>query len=234
MTPKSTYATFQPTSLLASCLKNHTLITINLSVHAMLVYLTYVVSPFPSSTPHCHSSQSDATSRPVRRKPIIPAVSAIPRPLPARDPHARLRFLRKLFSFRTDAVLTDEPRDPLDFSATLPLPRALPKHGDNARHTPAPFTTQSSTIDTSPTLKSHLHRLSTWWPLRTNHASPAIVDVPLAPGRLRYAAAGAPGPEDDLIRDEDYIPPPPFPNPGSRQWIGNSGQHGRSRFCFCF
>ncbi|KAG1793956.1 uncharacterized protein HD556DRAFT_457553 [Suillus plorans] len=148
----------------------------------------------------------------------------IPRPLPTRDPHAHLRFLRKLFSSsRTDAVCTDEPPNPLDFPATFPLPRALPKHGDNARHTPVPRTTQSSAISTSSNLKSRLHRLST-------HASPTIVDVPLAPGRLRYAAAGAPGPEDDLIRDEDYVPPP---NAGSRPGTVNSGQHGRSRLCFC-
>jgi hypothetical protein len=82
----------------------------------MLVYLTYVVLLFPSSTPICSPLQSDATPRPVRRKLMIPAVSPVPRPLPARDPHARLRFLRKFFSssFRTDAVRTDEPRNPLD------------------------------------------------------------------------------------------------------------------------
>ncbi|KAG1839485.1 hypothetical protein C8R48DRAFT_741453 [Suillus tomentosus] len=66
----------------------------------------------------CHAGllNSDATPRPVRRKLMIPAVSPVPRPLPARDPHARLRFLRKFFSssFRTDAVRTDEPRNPLD------------------------------------------------------------------------------------------------------------------------
>ncbi|KAG2118201.1 WD40-repeat-containing domain protein [Suillus discolor] len=176
---------------------------------------------------HAGLLNSNATPRPARRKlVVIPAVSPIPRPLPARDPDTRLRFLRKLFSpsFRTGAVHTDEPRDPLDFSATLPLPRALSKHGDDARHAPVPRTTQSSAINTSSNLKSRLHRLST-------HASPAIVDVPLAPGRLRYAAAGARGPEDDLIRDEDYVPP--SPNAGSRQGTVNSGQHGRSRFCFC-
>ncbi|KAG1886119.1 hypothetical protein F4604DRAFT_1917801 [Suillus subluteus] len=64
---------------------------------------------------------------------------------------------------------------------------------------------------------------------------PAIVDVPLAPGKLRYATAGAPGPDDDLIHDEDYVSPPsPSPNPGSRRGIVNAGQHGSSRFCFCF
>ncbi|KAG2048837.1 hypothetical protein BDR06DRAFT_962119 [Suillus hirtellus] len=112
------------------------------------------------------------------------------------------------------------------FPATSPLPRPLPKHDENSRRTPAPPTTQSSVINTSPTSRSN--RLSSWW-----RASPTFVDVPLAPGRLRYAAAGAPGPDDELIRDEDYVSPP-SPNSGSRPGIFNSGQHGSGRFCFCF
>ncbi|KAG2089438.1 uncharacterized protein F5147DRAFT_841123 [Suillus discolor] len=169
----------------------------------------------------------DATRRPVRRKSVIvPVMSPIPRPLPTRDPHIHLRFLRKLFSssFRTDAVRADQPRNPLDFPATSPLPHPLRMTPDkNSRSIPAPPTIQSSAISTSPTLSSRLHRLSTWWPLHTGPVSPTIVDVPLAPGRLRYAAAGAPRDDDSLIRDEDYVSPPPSPNPG---------QHGR--FCFCF
>ncbi|KAG1868282.1 hypothetical protein DFJ58DRAFT_837930 [Suillus subalutaceus] len=84
-----------------------------------------------------------------------------------------------------------------------------------------------------------IHRLSTWWPFETRHASPAInvVDVPLAPSKLRYATAGAPGPDDDLIRDEDYVSPPPSPNPDSRQpstaKVANAGEHGSGRLCFC-
>ncbi|KAG2099828.1 uncharacterized protein F5147DRAFT_331723 [Suillus discolor] len=199
----------------------------------MLVCSTYVILPFPSSAPHCYSLQSNATPRPARRKPVmIPAMSHIPRPLPARDPHACLRFLCKLFS-RTDAVGIDKP-NPLDFPATSPLPRPLPKHDENSRRTPASPTSQSSVINTSPSPKSPLNRLSSWWPLQTNYALPTIVDVSLAPGRLRYAAAGAPGPDDELIRDEDYVTPPPSPNPGSRLGIVNSGQHGSGRFCFCF
>ncbi|KAG1830838.1 hypothetical protein EV424DRAFT_1534769 [Suillus variegatus] len=177
-----------------------------------------------SDSRHAVLLNSDATPRPVRRKPVtIPAMSPIPRPLPTRDPHARLHFLRKLFS-RTDAGRIDEP-NLLDFPATSPLPRPLPTHGENSRCTPAPLT-QSSVINNSPTLRSN--RLSSWW-----RASPTIVDVPLAPGRLQYAAAGAPGPDDELIRDEDYVSPP-SPNPGSRPGIFKSGQHGSSRFCFCF
>ncbi|KAG1902432.1 uncharacterized protein F5891DRAFT_162576 [Suillus fuscotomentosus] len=152
MTLKSSYVTFQPTSLLALDLKR-SLVPINL-IHAMLVCSTYVDPPFPSSAPHFYSLQSDATPRPARHKPvIIPAMSPIPRPLPAKDPHARLRFLRKLFS-RTDAGRIDEPYL-LDFPATSPLPCPLPKHDENSRRTPAPPTTQSSVINTSPTFRSN-------------------------------------------------------------------------------
>ncbi|KAG1771194.1 hypothetical protein EDD22DRAFT_842787 [Suillus occidentalis] len=162
----------------------------------------------------------------MRRKPvIIPVRSPIPQPSPTSDPHPFPRFLRKLlpFSSRTNAVHT-EPRNLLDFPATSPLPRS------HISQPPAPPTSQSSAINTSPTLPSCLYRLR---PLQKFHASPTVVDVPLAPGKLRIAAAGALGDDDDLIRDEDYVPPP-SPNPNSSPGIANAGQHGSGRFCFCF
>ncbi|KAG2350998.1 hypothetical protein BDR05DRAFT_955159 [Suillus weaverae] len=182
---------------------------------------------------------SDATHRPMRRKlVIIPVMSPIPhppRPLPTNNPQTYFRFLRKFTSSsRADAIRTDEPRNLLDFPATSPLPRPLIKPDENSRSTPVPPTTQSPAINTSAILKSSLHQLSTWWPFHTDPASPPIVDVPLAPAQLRYATAGAPGDDDDLIRDEDYVSPPPSPNPGSRPGIVNVGQHGSGRFCFCF
>ncbi|KIK41657.1 hypothetical protein CY34DRAFT_805817 [Suillus luteus UH-Slu-Lm8-n1] len=174
---------------------------------------------------------SAATRRSMRRKPvIIPVTSSIPHRHPpthlhTSDSHTFLHSLRKLFpSSRTGAAHTDEPSNPLDFPATLPLPRS------HISRTPAPPATQSSVINTSSTLPSRLYRL---WPLQSNRASPTIVDVPLAPGKLRNAAAGAPGDDDDLIRDEDYVPPP-SPSPNSRPGIANAGQHGSGRFCFCF
>ncbi|KIK41652.1 hypothetical protein CY34DRAFT_805812 [Suillus luteus UH-Slu-Lm8-n1] len=176
---------------------------------------------------------SSATRRSVRRKPvIIPVTSSIhhpPRPLHTSDPHTFLRSLRKLFfsSSRTDAIRTNDSRNPLDFPATYPLPRPLIRPDENSQ-TPAP-TTQFSAINTSPTFTSRLYR----WPLQTNRASPTIVDVPLAPGKLRNAAADAPGDDDDLIRDEDYVPPP-SPSIDSRPGIANAGQHGSGRFCLCF
>ncbi|KAG1868305.1 hypothetical protein DFJ58DRAFT_911452 [Suillus subalutaceus] len=165
-------------------------------------------------------------------------MSPIPRPLPPSDPNTFLYFLRKLLpSSNTDAVSpisADELHNPLDFPATYPLPRPLIKPEENSQPIPAPPTTQSSVVNTPATLKSSLHRMSTWRPFQTDHASLAIVDVPLAPGKLRYATAGAPGDDDDLIRDEDYISPPPSPTPGSRPGIANTGQHGSGRFCLCF
>ncbi|KIK41534.1 hypothetical protein CY34DRAFT_13002 [Suillus luteus UH-Slu-Lm8-n1] len=180
-----------------------------------------------SKPDHPDLPNSDATRRTVRRKPvIIPVRSPIPQPLPESDPHPFPRFLRKLLPFpsRTNAVHA-EPRNLLNFPATSPLPRS------HTSQTPAPLTTQSSTINTSPKLASRLHQL---WPLQTNHESPLTLDVPLAPGKLRIATAGAPGDDDDLIRDEDYVSPPPSPNPASRPGIVNTGQHGSSRFCICF
>ncbi|KAG2070937.1 YVTN repeat-like/Quino protein amine dehydrogenase [Suillus decipiens] len=171
----------------------------------------------------------DVIPRPVHCKPVIvPIVSSIPRPLPTRDPRTFKQFLRNLLSSRMDTVRTGVPRDPLDFPATSPLPRPLINPNGNSRSTPAPLTTQSP-------FTSHSHRLSMRWPFRTRQALPAIdvVDVPLAPAKLRYAAAGAPSNDDDsLIRDEDYVPPPSH-NPGSRSGSVNTGEHGKGRFCFC-
>ncbi|KAG1776069.1 hypothetical protein EV702DRAFT_1046457 [Suillus placidus] len=156
-------------------------------------------------------------------------------PLPTSDPYAFPRFLHKLLPFSSCAnAVHTEPRNLLDFpcSSLLYPPYLVLIYLERRRHPPP--TTQSSTINTSPKLASPLHRL---WPLHTNHASPPTVDVPLAPGKLRNVAAGAPGDhdDDDLIRDEDYVSPPPSPNPaGSRPGIVNTGQHGSGRFCFCF
>ncbi|KAG2070910.1 hypothetical protein BDR04DRAFT_574789 [Suillus decipiens] len=91
---------------------------------------------------------------------------ATPRPLPTRDPRTFLYFLQKLLpsSSRMDTVHTNEPRDlldvrflcmfasklapqfPLQFSATLPLPRPLINPNGSCQPTP---TTQSSVINTT-------------------------------------------------------------------------------------
>ncbi|KAG1842277.1 hypothetical protein DFJ58DRAFT_806821, partial [Suillus subalutaceus] len=128
-----------------------------------------------------------------------------------------LGFLRKFLpSSRTDTVRpirTNEPCNPLDFPATAPLPHPLINPHENFR----PLTSTQSSTPASTTFKSSLHRLSTWWPLQTDHASPAIEDVPLAHGKERNAAADAPRRDDEWIPSEDYVSPPPSPNPDSRQ-----------------
>jgi hypothetical protein len=180
---------------------------------------------------------SDATRHVVRRKPVISVVSPAPRPLTATiDPPQPifLGFLRKFLPSRTGSlhpIHTNEPRNPLDFSATAPLPRPLVNPHEN------PPTTQSS-APASASFKSPLRRLSTWWPLQTGHTSPAIVPVPHAQGKERNAAADAPRRDDEWIPSEDYVSPPPSPNPDSRQPATagqiNFGEHGSSRSCFCF
>jgi len=55
----------------------------------------------------------------------------------------------------------------------------------------------------------------------------------------RYATAGAPTFDDDLIRDEDYAPStPPSPHPNLQQPSTGvqvtTGQHGSGRLCGCF
>jgi len=182
---------------------------------------------------------SDATRHAVRRKPAISVVSPAPRLLTATiDPPQPvfLGFLRKFFPSRTGSphpIRTNELRDPLDFSATAPLPRPLVNPHENFQ----PPTTQSS-APTSTSFKSRLHRLSTWWPLQTGHTLPAIVSVPHAQGKERNAAADAPRKDDEWIPSENYVSPPPSPNPDSRQPATagqiNSGEHGSGRSCFCF
>ncbi|KAG0709929.1 hypothetical protein DFH29DRAFT_1065105 [Suillus ampliporus] len=115
----------------------------------------------------------------------------------------------------------NQARDPLDFPATSPLP---PNYfffgtGHNSRtfiyksnENPA---TQSS-ADAPTAFKSRVHHLSNLVARSHSHVPLPTVDVPLAWGKPRYAAAGAPTRNEDLIRDEDYVPPPP-PNPNSQQ-----------------
>jgi WD40 repeat protein len=171
---------------------------------------------------------SDATSRAVRRKPVIsPAVTSFaPRPQrPSPVIHSQrpafLRLLRKLipFSSPTNPVRNDQPRDPLDFPATSPLPHSYSHLAQETAKThlrinPHEISRSQPVPVPSPITQSRLHHLSSWWPIRTGHASLPTVDVSLAPGKLRIATAGAPThDDDDLIRDEDYVSPRPSPNP---------------------
>ncbi|KAG2141107.1 hypothetical protein DEU56DRAFT_283933, partial [Suillus clintonianus] len=172
---------------------------------------------------------SNTIRRTMRRKSVtVPVKSPISRPqipLPiARDPHAFLRFLRKLVSSSHTNVVhpihTDEPRNRLDFPATVPLPHSHINPHKNSRSPPAPPTTKS------------------WWPIWKGQTLPAIINVPLAQGKEWNAAADVPSKDDKWIRDEDYVSPPPSLNLDSRQPPTggqiNSGEHGSGRLCFCF
>ncbi|KAG2060174.1 WD40 repeat-like protein [Suillus hirtellus] len=92
-----------------------------------------------------------------------------------------------------------------------------------------------SSVTAPTTFKTRLHHRLTWRSARVGCALPPIVDVPLAPGRLRYAAADAPTFDEDLIRDKDYIlsthQNSQQPSTGVQV---TTGQHGSGRLCGCF
>ncbi|KAG1788488.1 uncharacterized protein HD556DRAFT_1312063 [Suillus plorans] len=152
-------------------------------------------------------------------------MSPIPQALPTKDPHVRLRFPRKLFSSssRMDAVCADQPRNPLDFPATSPLPHPLRMTPDkNSRSIPAPPNPLPSALPQSSNPAYIDYRLGGPF-TQVLCRRPSSMSLSRRVDWYRYAAAGAPRDDDSLIRDEDYVSPPPSPNPE---------QHGR--FCFCF
>ncbi|KAG2156394.1 quinon protein alcohol dehydrogenase-like superfamily [Suillus clintonianus] len=201
----------------------------------------------PNTTKHSDLLNSDATRRAVRRNPATFPIPHTLRPPPTIYPEQRpfLRYLRKLLSSRTNAgppVGNDEPRHPLDFPATSPLP-SLPAHATtqtrshiNPRENYRPTLVPPTTLSLAPASQARLHHLFTWWPVRIGHAPPPTVDVPLAWGELRHAAAGAPPKEDDMRRDED-VPSLPTPDPNSQPLTTeqtNTSEHGSGRWCGCF
>ncbi|KAG1778066.1 hypothetical protein EV702DRAFT_1278159 [Suillus placidus] len=83
------------------------------------------------------------------------------------------------FSPRTTAVQNDQHCDPLDFSATLPLPRPLPGrtttqgHSDmNPGESSRPLSTTRSSAAPPPTFADPIHHLSSWWPVCGGHTQP--------------------------------------------------------------
>lgn len=196
----------------------------------------------------------DATPRAARHKrAIAPVMHHVPRPLtppPMMHSHypAFLRYLRKILPSSGKSAVPpvrndhDQPRDHWDFPATSPLPpNCLSATTEtyshinsltNSRLTPA----SPTTISPSTAPKARPSRLFTWWSIRAGHVSPPIVDVPLAPGKLRYATAGAPTNfDDDLIRDEDFHYPPPNPNSQPLAAVQtNSRRYGKGLLCGCF
>ncbi|KAJ8589153.1 WD40 repeat-like protein [Rhizopogon salebrosus TDB-379] len=200
--------------------------------------------------------QSDATTRPPthRATTSFATQSFRPSPIVCQHPLTILRHLHKLLpsSFRRSTVLpvrNDEPCDPLDVPATSSRDRNLSHStqgmrkvhpgmipGENLRSVLAPPTTQSSAT-TSTTGKVRPHLLS-WWSSNIGRASVPIVDVPLAPGQLRHAAADAPKANDDeYVHDEDFDPtslPKPNSQRASTLVLTNGGEHGSGSSCLCF
>ncbi|KAG2051196.1 WD40 repeat-like protein [Suillus hirtellus] len=103
------------------------------------------------------------------------------------------------------------------------MPQSLPA--------PAPPAT-SPPVATTTTFKTHIRRLFT---LPLHHATPPVVDVPFAQGRQRNAAAGAPGSEHSLIRDEDALPEDPNTQQQHQPVAGqvDTGEHGGGLSCCC-
>ncbi|KAG1815740.1 uncharacterized protein BJ212DRAFT_1481497 [Suillus subaureus] len=199
----------------------------------------------PATTRNPDLLNSDATRRASRRNPAVVPVPRTLRPPPTIRPKQRLiRYLHKILPFRSPSVRKDEPRDPLDFPATSPLPRSLSAQvitqgrsdadfREISRSIPPPLTIQFSPTTT---FKARLHHLSTWWP---GHSSLPIVYTPLAQVKEHNAAAGAPKKNGDLIPYEDHFPSgPPSPSPDSQQPPGaapiTTGEHGSGRLCGCF
>ncbi|KAJ8580277.1 WD40 repeat-like protein [Rhizopogon salebrosus TDB-379] len=212
--------------------------------------------PTETGTTPKHLLDSEAIRRPriLRRNTVLsPVISCAPtqqRPLPTtRDSqqHAfisKLREFLRFYSFTGPPVLTEQPRDPLDVPAPSllhpihsPSLQATPQgdshtnHYKNSRRLPA----SPNDLAPSATLSSFIRRLSIWWSVHGTHAAPRVVDVPLAPGRLRIAVAGAPTNDEDLVPAEYFDIP--SSNPDSTQPTAatpiNSGEHGSGRLCFC-
>ncbi|KAG1887519.1 WD40-repeat-containing domain protein [Suillus fuscotomentosus] len=105
--------------------------------------------------------------------------------------------------------------------------------------TPAPPTT-SPPVTVTTTIKTHLRHLFSRSP---HHVTPPVVEVPFAQGRQRNAAAGAPGSEHSLIRDEDALSPDPNTQQHRQQQQQQQqqavaipidpGQHGGGKSCVC-
>ncbi|KIK33849.1 hypothetical protein CY34DRAFT_18119 [Suillus luteus UH-Slu-Lm8-n1] len=166
---------------------------------------------------------------------------------PCSQPSPELPMFRPRTPFRSSqaAIADDYPKDLSQAYATSKskLPDLL--NSDATRHTvrhkPVIIPVTSLIPQPLPTSDPYafpcfLHKLLPFSSrANTVHTEPRnLLDFPatspLPRSHIRNAAVGAPGNDDDLIRDEDYVSPPPSPNPGSRPGIVNTGQHGSGRF----
>ncbi|KAG2113800.1 uncharacterized protein F5147DRAFT_34215 [Suillus discolor] len=95
--------------------------------------------------------------------------------------------------------------------------------------------TTSPPVAATTTFKTYLRRLFT---MPLHHATPPVIDVPFAQGRQRNAAAGAPGSDDSLIRDEDHHGTPSLDLNTQQQHQPvavqvDAGEHGGG-LCCCY
>ncbi|KAG1874355.1 hypothetical protein F4604DRAFT_1764172 [Suillus subluteus] len=259
MTTKSTYATLRPRSLLRP------VYTIPANIHFLRAHISLQTIARKYLNPAFSDLLNpDATRRPAAgccRPPIpaIPMVRRAPLTIDTQQPMF-LRLSKLLRDSRANALWPgqkDQPCDPLDFSATLPLPRPLSLHtstlrrsdinsGENASFDRFPShsfqsrllsnTTFSATGNPPTTFAARIHHLSSWRLIRGGHGQLSVVDIPLAQARERHVAADAPKKDEDIVPIE-YLDPP-SPNPDSQQPATAAqpatGEHGGDRSCFCF
>ncbi|KAG2341837.1 WD40 repeat-like protein [Suillus weaverae] len=144
-----------------------------------------------------HLLDSNATRCPTagHRRPLISAIPMVQRPPPTRDPQ-QPSFLSKLlrFSPRTNSLRPGQPRDPLDFPATSPLPSSLAGQA-------APQLDRFEICSPSPpskgvtqSLRQHLLFLAP-----RHSLGPPVVEV--APGRKFTRLAAAKLPEYKKVDD---------------------------------
>ncbi|KAG1896948.1 uncharacterized protein F5891DRAFT_982967 [Suillus fuscotomentosus] len=120
-------------------------------------------------------------------------------------------------------------RRPQEAPAPVPVPA------------PAPPTT-SPPVAVTTTVKTHLRHIFSRSP---HHATPPVVDVPFAKAKERNAAAGAPGPDPDIVPDEylDTTEPDPDTQQQRQQHQQphqqavavhiDPGEHGGGKSCVC-
>lgn len=109
----------------------------------------------PTTTKNPDPLNSDATRRASRCNPAIVPVPRTLRPPPTIRPKQRLIcHLRKILPSRSFSVRKDEPREPLDFPATSPLPRSLSAQAITQGRSDTDSRENSRSIPPSPTIQS--------------------------------------------------------------------------------
>ncbi|KAG1851014.1 hypothetical protein C8R48DRAFT_676619 [Suillus tomentosus] len=106
---------------------------------------------------------------------------------------------------------------------------------------PAPPTT-SPPVAVTTTIKTHLRHLFSRSP---HHATPPVVDVPFTKAKERHVAAGAPGPDPDIVPDEYFDTTEPDPDTQQQRQQQQQehqqavavhidpGEHGGGKSCVC-